>query len=74
MLTKSCLLLNFKMTACVIFSKQNNKIANSNVVRCGKELKLVQNSALTFKCHVKKISRTIKFSLNSFFHNMFAHL
>ena len=74
-LANSCLLLNTKKTVCMMFSKQPVKVTQSNVFLRGEELKLVKefkylgvilDSTLTFKNHVKKISKTIKFNLLNF--------
>ena len=74
-LTNSCLLLNTKKTVCMMFSKQPVKVTQSNVFLRGEELELVKefkylgvilDSTLSFKNHVKKISKTIKFNLLNF--------
>uniref|UniRef100_A0A8C6SXY0 Reverse transcriptase domain-containing protein n=1 Tax=Neogobius melanostomus TaxID=47308 RepID=A0A8C6SXY0_9GOBI len=74
-LSKSCLLLNTKKTVCMMFSKQNKKTTNLHVFLRDVELELVQefkylgvvlDSTLTFKSHVTKICKTIKFSLHNF--------
>lgn len=74
-LIKSCLLLNSKKTVCMMLSKRHLEITNSNVLLNGEELSLVNefrylgvtlDPCLSFKKHVKTLSKSTKFHLQNF--------
>ncbi len=74
-LTASCLYLNTQKTVCMAFSKKPVVLRNSNVFLRGEELSLVTefkylgvtlDPTLSYKKHVKKVIRTINFSLRNF--------
>ncbi len=74
-LMKSHLLLNIKKTVCMYFTKTKMSLTQSGVFLGGEELELVNkfkylgvtlDSTLSFKSHVNKISKTIKFNLANF--------
>ena len=76
-LRDSCLMLNTKKTVCMVFSKKSTKLDRSHVFLEGVELELVPHfkylgvitdSNLTFKKHIKKVSSTVKFSIQNFKH------
>lgn len=68
-------LVKYKKTVCMYFSKKRKDLTHSGVFLGGQELELVNefkylgvtlDSTLTFKSHIKKIQRTIKFNLSNF--------
>lgn len=74
-LISSCLQLNTQKTVCMFFSKRAINIARSNVYFGDQELQLVNevkylgvllDSTLSFKKHVKMISRIIKYNVANF--------